>query len=224
MAKSDKVAAGAIDGAAAVRDNGGTADDVVAGAIGGAAAGAQDHDSGVTGDANDDQQPLGRDYEAEFDKATQAMLDNLENTRFTPGTLLGDMREARLQLFKDRPRGWDQMREDEQRDFVRAIEQAVKIELREIVNVVAKQGQVSIVAKLESYSEKDGFKISLSAPSTKDIAMALFDAQGSNVVLFRADDSKFHGQARDADIMPDQPALFPDDERHPTDDDLAGEV
>ena len=146
-------------------------------------------------------------HEAEHNAAIERLIQIANDAEFDSGTLLGDIRDTMLQLYKDRPKPWSQLSNQEQRDVARNLDMVAKEIIRKVVLIVAEGEQESIHATLESYSEKDGFKISLKALATKETAIALFEATGSPVIVQRADYRQYHGQRKDAETMPDQPDL-----------------
>jgi hypothetical protein len=198
---ADTTAAGAIEGAGAVEQAGGTPDEVVAGAIGGAAAGTAE----ATG-ANDSDG--GEDHITAFDRQMERLVGIAENAEFESGTLVGDIRDSLLDLFRTRPKVWSAMSEAEQRDVAKALENAAKLFVRKVVRVVAEEDLVSVSATLKGYSAKgDVFKLNAEARGDEDTALDLFRMDGHDVVIMSADAQRFVGQRKDAEVQPDQPAL-----------------
>jgi hypothetical protein len=197
---ADTTAAGAIEGAGAVEEAGGTARDVVAGTIGGAAAGA----AGAIGE----NEPEGEDHVTAFERLIAKLVGIVENAEFTSGTLVGDIRDTMLDLFKSRPKTWSQMSEAEQRDTSKGLENVAKLLLRKLTIVIAEQDEVSVHATLKGYSVKGGaFKLNAEAKGDEETALRLFEMDGHAVVIMSAEAERFFGQRKDADVLADQPTL-----------------
>lgn len=151
--------------------------------------------------------------DADEDRATDFMVDRLiriaQESEFERGTLVGDVRDTLLDLFKANPRPWDTLKEDQQRAIAGGLETAAKVLIRAVVLVVAEDGEGgnTIHAKLESYAEKGGLKIALTANGDRDTVLALHDAVGQQVVVRRADATRYDGQRRPPAVDPDQPDL-----------------
>lgn len=216
---ADTVAAGAIEGAGAALDAGGDARDVAAATIGGAAA--------ATAEATGSDE----DHVTQFERRVERLTEIALEAEFSGGSLVGDIRDALLDTFKHRPKPWSQMSQDEMRDMNKGLETIAKVLIRKIVLVVAEEDDVSVPATLKGYSVKgDTFQLKVEASGDEDVALELFRMDGHDVVILRADARRFHGQKREAEVIPDQASLgFADDEPkpapdHPADDsDLSGD-
>lgn len=153
------------------------------------------------------------DRDADEDRATDFMVDRLvsiaQTAELDRGTLVGDVRDTLLDLFKANPKPWSQLLEDQQRRIADALETSAKALIRSIVVIVAEDNEegAAIHAKLESYAEKGGLKIALTANGDRETVLALHDAVGQQVVVKRADSTRYGGQRREAGVQPDQPGL-----------------
>lgn len=157
----------------------------------------------AVGPAETDVQP---GDETAMDARLAALVQVVENAQFERGTIIEQLRDALLEIFKHRPRAWSQMSQDEQRDLARHLADAAKVAVRRIAQVMAEGDQTSVHAKLESYSAKDGFKLTLKAAEDKDTALALFGMMGHEVVVTSADVSAYSGGG-EARTEPDEPEL-----------------
>jgi len=147
------------------------------------------------------------------DRATDLMTDRLvaiaETAELDRGTLVGDVRDTLLDLFKANPKPWSALLEDQQRRVADALETAARTIVRSIVVIVAEDDAAggTIHAKLESYAEKGGLKIALTANGDRDTVLALHDAVGQQVVVKRADTNRYGGERRPLQTDPDQAGL-----------------
>lgn len=156
-----------------------------------------------------------------------------EEAEFESGTLVGDIRDGLLDVFKSRLKPWSQMSQGEQADLNRTLESIAKTVLRKLVVVLAEEEDVSVHATLKGYAvDGETFKLKVVAKGDEETATELFRMDGHEVILIRADARRHYGQKRDAETHPDQPGLgFSDPPKAeeelpppPADDsDLAGE-
>lgn len=131
-------------------------------------------------------------------------------------TLVGDLRDTFLDMFRTRPKPWSQMTEDEQRQVIIALEQASRHLVTQAVQLVSAAGDGSFTAKLEKYADGGGLKIALTAESTTDNVLACHAAQGQYVTVARYDPKPFSGERRAPTIEPDEPEmLFEGDQGDP---------
>src|SRR5215213_213236 len=109
---ADTVAAGAIEGAQAVAEAGGDAHEVAVGAIGGAAAGTAEAEEEARASAEEEApatepaEPAseGEDHITQFEKRCERLIGIVEDAEFESGTLVGDIRDTMLEIFKNRPK------------------------------------------------------------------------------------------------------------------------
>lgn len=218
---ADTTAAGAIEGAGAALEAGGTPRDVAAATIGGAAAGQAEAIA-------DDEAPTG-DGETELDRKIERLSLIAEQAEFESGSLVGDIRDAIVEQYKNRPKPWSQLSEGEQRTLYSNLEHVAKLLLKKLVRVIAEEQDVSVPATLNGYSvDGNTFKLKVVANGDEETAAELFKMDGHEVVLIRADAKRFHGERKPGEVQPDQLGLtFADGEPReapPADDsDLAGD-
>lgn len=122
------------------------------------------------------------------------------------GKVVDSLAHYLLELFKHRPKPWDQLSQSEQRDLFAQLRNNAKDTVRIVVEAVARHGREPIRAMLESYSEKDGIKVTLKVkPQDEDEALAavvgLHKAQGHNVLITVASADQFDSGSTD----PSQP-------------------
>lgn len=188
-----------------------------------------DTEADILPDSDDDgdEEPGTRAIELAVDRFTNIAME----ADFESGTLIGDVRNTLLDLFKANPRPWSEINETDQRTIADGLEFISGIIVRKIVLIVATDdvGSQTIHGTLESYAEKGNLTIKMTAEGSVDNVVALHNAVGGPVILKKADHQRYQGERRDAGVMPDQPGLFEDgEERAPgeyqgNDEDLAGD-
>lgn len=154
-------------------------------------------------EANEDQTATAANFDARVDEETFQMQT---------GQLVCDARDLILQLFKDRPKPWVQLTEEEQGDIAAGVERFSEGMVGAIVALVAAKGQHTISAVLEKFTYKGGAaQILLKSVGGPELAtdLAKFDAQA--VLIVSADASEFYG-VRPPEIMPTSPELFNEEE------------
>jgi len=168
--------------------------------------------------------------EQNSERAMELMVDRITaiatDAAFGKGTIAGDLRDTMLDIVKANPKPWSLLGEDLQKQVASAIQTAAQTAVRRIVLLVAEadaEGD-TIHAKLDSYSEKGGLKISLTAAGDTATVVALHLSVGQNVIIKRADPNAFNGQRGEPHIDPDQPGLAFEggDANDRADDDLPG--
>jgi hypothetical protein len=122
-------------------------------------------------------------------------------------TLVGDIRDALLEIFKTRPKPWSQYLEDEQRQIAAALEQAARDLVNGAVQLINEDADEGFTAKLEQYTDKGGLKIALTAEATTDNVIACHRAQGQYVKILRVDPKPYSSARRDPAIDPDAPEM-----------------
>jgi hypothetical protein len=139
---------------------------------------------------------------------TVAKIERMvEAADWNTSTLVGDMADTMLDLFKTRDRVWWQTLESDQREIVAAIRNAAQDIVGKAVRIIASAGDDGFYAKLEKYGEGGGLKISLAAEATEANVLACHRAHNQFVVVKRHDPASFSGTRRDPTITPDQPPL-----------------
>lgn len=148
------------------------------------------------------------DHIAEFEKRIETLVSIANDAEFESGSLVGDIRDTMLDIFKNRPKPWSAMSESEQRDVAKALENVAKTFIRKTVVVVAEEDLFSVMGQLKGYSGKGGtFKLNVEARGDEETARELFNMDGHDVVIMSADAQRFLGQKQDAEIQPDAPQL-----------------
>jgi hypothetical protein len=156
------------------------------------------------------------DGETAHDRNLEKLEDIAIEAEFESGTLVGDLRDLMLRLYKERAKNWSQCSASEQRDIVAMSTDVAKKVIKKVVRVVAEQDANSVHATLKGYNAGEGFDIKLKANADEETALELFRMQGHEVIIISADARKFEGQKRDADIEEDQaPLPFSDPKPEP---------
>lgn len=154
------------------------------------------------------------------------------NADFESGSLLDDVRDTLILLYKSQRVLWSGRSQAEQRDLGKQIEAQAKTLIKKIARVVAEGEQISVAGKLERYTHSGSFDLKITAQSDEEAAMQLFRMQGHDVVILSADSSRFLESSSELETDPDEPSLFADGEEPddveeyvpPEDDsDLAGD-
>lgn len=167
-------------------------------------------------------------HEEEMTAATERMIEIGESFNFDFDTIVSDLRDHMMDVFKHRPKPWSNMVSSEQRDVAGGIEQVVRQCMAQIVNALAAEGRPNIRAKLESFTNKGGdIKATLKfmGNPTDEQVLSLSHATGKMVVLVTADVDDHDQPGHEAQIADDQGDIFEGgDVIHPADDsDLSGE-
>jgi hypothetical protein len=162
----------------------------------------------------------GEDHITEFEKQLERLETIVLNAEFDNGSLMGSVRDAMLDVFRNRPKPWSQMSEQEQRDMGKALENVATTLIRRVVLVVAEEDEIAVTGTLKGYSAKGGdFKLTVEAAGDDETALELYKMDGHAVVIMSADAAKFLKKNKDADVEPDQPALeFADEETPPAEE------
>ena len=123
-------------------------------------------------------------------------------------TIRGDVRDFMLDLFKNRPKPWQQMSEQEQRDLVLQCSEHAEDIIDRVALLISTAGQKSIQGKLAQFTVKDGIKAQVEFLSSGETLEFLGAHQGGIIRIVAADTEEFKGQRADADIDRDEPPLF----------------
>lgn len=180
--------------------------------------------------AETNEEPVGEGLAIISEEAMAAHTATLEALAEEHGldteTLVGDLRDAMLSLFKHRLKPWGQMLAGDQRDVAGALELAAQTFVRKAVNMIAAGDRPNVRGRLKKFSH-DGGKIvaTIEVPLTDDgTILAINHACGQEVLIITADPNPFGGERRGADVDEDQADLGfqAGSDRHPPDDsDLA---
>ncbi len=164
-------------------------------------------DSGKTEGGDDDQ--------SEQVALQETALDRLENTvnEVTLGTasLVADVTETILELFKRRPKPWSACSPQEQRDVAKVAQFAAKELVKNIVTVVAANNRPSIRATLDGISVTDKivgkFKLnSLPEDQMAETLAELYHANRKTILIITADSGEYETTNRDP-VEPEEPEL-----------------
>lgn len=221
---ADTVAAGAIEGAGAVMDAGGDANQTAAGAIGGAAAAtaeALEVESGsvkINGDvkvdgvvagaipANEDPPESDEADENGVDEAYQRRMDRLvrivEEAEFESGTAVGDIRDVLRELFKARDKAYHLLDANERRTLDDQLTKVAQLVVRRVVLIIAEEESVTLQGTmLDALSVKgETLEVKLKVEHVdKDVLMDAYNLAGQRVVVVSASDKRFLGARRPND-------------------------
>lgn len=168
--------------------------------------------------------------EEEVAAATAGLYDIADGIALESGpALVAATVETMVEFFRHRPKPWSAMGQAEQRDLMAATEYFAKELVRRVVEEVASDDRTRIRALLESYTEKDGIRVTLKVkPFGEEEALAavigLHKAQGKHVLITVASADDYAGVAPADTSEPEQRDLGFESGDHPSDDsDLAAE-
>jgi hypothetical protein len=140
---------------------------------------------------------------------TDALEAAAERAELIAASLVGDMRDAMMEVFKHRPKPWSQMLAGEQKDVATALEYAAKIVVNKAVLALAAEDRPSIKAVFKGYADKAGELTGTIkfVDVQDDDVLALHRASGKTILLVVADSQAFTGQRREADVQEDQTGM-----------------
>lgn len=100
-------------------------------------------------------------------------------------TMLGDLMKCVIEQVKVLPKPWDALSEDEQREYLDRVDLQVADAVRQAISIINSQGNISVPAKVESVTYKDGCKVVLKAVGDITNTIHLAEAEGSfvNVII-----------------------------------------
>jgi 2-hydroxy-3-keto-5-methylthiopentenyl-1-phosphate phosphatase len=124
-------------------------------------------------------------------------------------TLTGDLRDFILDRMRHEhdARPWNKRGENEQRDTVNRVQDAVRAAVTRVVELIASQGHHAMSAVLTQITVKDGFKAVLEMSKHDPLRHQFVDAQGATVLVVMADIDEFVGERAPVKITPDQSKL-----------------
>lgn len=146
------------------------------------------------------------DHTAAFGRSLSDLEATVLKAEFEAGSLLGGVVDVLVGMFKGRPKQWSQMSQMEQRDLLKQLENQAKTLIRKVVRVVAEGEEISLVGKLERYSNAGTFDLKITANSDEEAALALFKMQGHEVLIRSADAAQYLGGV-EVKTDPDEPGL-----------------
>ncbi|MEC4591636.1 hypothetical protein VPG91_11610 [Nitrospirillum amazonense] len=134
----------------------------------------------------------------------------LENT--AAETLTGDFRDAILDRMRQLQKPWSQLGEFEQRELNNGVQAAAEAMVRKAVQLIAAQGRICVVGKLEQITIKDGFKLVVTVPETicgsvQPHRLEMIDSTHKEVLVVVADPAAFTGERAPAEVDAEQPGL-----------------
>jgi len=155
------------------------------------------------------------------------MFEEAESFNLDPRQFVPDIRDVLLDQFKNRPKPWSAMSQAEQIDCARALENTAANLVQRVIEEVSAGGHSSIRCLLESYTEKDGIKVTMKVQAFgiedgERAVLFLHKARGKTVMLRLATMDEYKGD-REPVTEPDQNDLEFDADYDGDDSDLAGE-
>lgn len=120
----------------------------------------------------------------------------------------GDVRDFMLDLFKRRPKPWQQMSEQEQRDLVLQCSEHAEDIIDRVALLIATAGQRSVTGRLAQFTVKDGIKAQVDFLASGETLDFLGGSVGGIIRILAVDTEEFKGQRADAEIDHDEPPLF----------------
>lgn len=143
---------------------------------------------------------------------TEKMEQAAETAPLETGTLVGDLRDAFLEVIKNRPKPWDAMPQEEQRDVIAAAEHAARVLVEDAVALIRADGQQSIKALLKGYNDGGQIAVRLEisraeVEANPSVILTLHNAVGKYVMITNASDMPYKGTRGEAETLPDQPEL-----------------
>lgn len=137
----------------------------------------------------------------------EKVIDKAE-ANFDDSTLVGDIRDAMLEMFKHRPKAWQSMNEDEQHEMVDFIQYGARSFVDRTIELVRGDGEKTVRAKLEKYADKGEITVTLKIPriaaSNGDVIGILHDSVGNNVMIIPASVENYAGEKAPVEIDRDQ--------------------
>lgn len=142
------------------------------------------------------------------DRIMVIVSDEANGNGFARGSLVGDIRDTLIDVLKIHG-AWGKMAEADQKQLAGGIEDFSKELIARVTAIVVRDisGGHEIMAKLDSYAEKGGLKIQLSAEASTQTVIGLHKAHGKMVMIRPADTNDYNGQRREPAVEPDQPDL-----------------
>lgn len=148
--------------------------------------------------------------EGQEDSAADAEAQHIEEIMLNSKTLVGDVRDALLDRFKQDKEGkpWAQLSEAEQRTIIESITGTAEHLVRTVVQKVATHGFTTARAEIDSWKVKGRqIVISLKSSATEENILALLHGGGNFVNLTFANDQPFDQERSACKPDPDQPDL-----------------
>ena len=119
-------------------------------------------------------------------------------------SLVSDVRDVLLDMFRGRQKPWQQMTESEQTETAMQAETAARHLVREAVEIIVAKDRPTIKGILDSIKIKDGILAVVKVSKDNEHRHALTDCTGSTVMLMVADPDAHDASYRPAETNPDQ--------------------
>lgn len=124
-------------------------------------------------------------------------MDKTENTAeptLETSTLAGDIKAAMLDGFRNMPKPWPEMTDDERRDFADSVGKVSAHLVREAVRVVAGNRFPIIAGRLVKVQVKDGMQLQVDMSRHDRQRLTVLDTVGKPVLLVVAEPDMFMGE------------------------------
>ncbi|GAA0623457.1 hypothetical protein [Thalassospira tepidiphila] len=125
-------------------------------------------------------------------------------------TLKGDYSRAVCDWFRNAPKTWQEMSEDEQKEFIARLSEHTENLIGQAIRAIARQGRTVIEAKLDQVTIKDGIKGVVTMSQHAEDRHALYDAQGLPVLIVVAGSKNQYTGGDMPQPEPDQPDMIGD--------------
>lgn len=109
-------------------------------------------------------------------------------------TLFGDIKTAMLEGFRNMPKPWAEMAEDEKREFADSVGKVSSHLIRETVRIVAGNRFPVIAGKLVKVQVKDGMQLQVDMSRHDRQRLTVLDTVGKPVLLVVAEPDLFMGE------------------------------
>jgi hypothetical protein len=137
--------------------------------------------------------------------------DDKEKTDIQAATLVGDIRDQILALFKQHA-DWNTMKESKQSDVAESCKFIAEEVVRKTAQIVAGRGFKSLHCTLAQLVVKDGLKLVLTASKGAEGRHELLEHQGGSVTVVLTDINPYLGHRNEPSIDKDEPGMFDEEE------------
>jgi len=122
-------------------------------------------------------------------------------------TMVGDLRDLVLALFKDREKTWKEMSEGEQRSVAQQAQFWIQDSVEKACDIIAADGRKVIKGTLEQVTVKDGYKSVIKTAQSDPLRHELVDSAGSIVLMVVSDASEYSEVLEPVETDKDEPEL-----------------
>lgn len=122
-------------------------------------------------------------------------------------TMVGNLRDVVLDLFKQREKSWKEMTELEQKSLAENVVYSVEQAVERAVDLIAADGRKVIKGKIEQITVKDGYKVVTKVGAADPLRHELVDSQGKIVLLVVSDADAYDIERSDVETDADEPEL-----------------